>query len=140
MSVRGFEPAGLPRRLAAILYDSLLMAAALYAAAVPAVWLHGGAVPPDAAWFRAWLVAVAWFYLAFSWTRGGQTLGMRAWRCRLVTTRGGPVGWGRAVARFAAAAVSWGALGLGFWWCLIDRERCAWHDRWTGTRLVLVPR
>ena len=136
----GSVPAGLARRLAAIFYDSLLIAAALYAAAVPAVWLHGGAVPPDAVWFQAWLVAVAWFYLAFSWTRGGQTLGMRAWRCRLVTVGGESVGWGRTVARFAAAAVSWGALGLGFWWSLVDRERRAWHDRWTGTRLVLVPR
>ena len=99
-------PAGLARRLAAIVYDSLLMAAALYAAAIPVVWLNGGAVPPDEPWFQAWLAFVAWFYLALSWTRGGQTLGMRAWRCRLVTTDGGPVGWGRTVARFAAAAVS----------------------------------
>ena len=105
------EPAGLARRFAAMFYDALLMAAALYAAAIPAVWLHGGAVPPDDPWFRAWLAFVAWFYLALSWTRGGQTLGMRAWRCRLVTVDGGPVGWGRTVTRFAAAIVSWAPLG-----------------------------
>ena len=133
-------PTGLARRFAAMFYDALLMAAALYAAAIPAVWLHGGAVPPDAPWFQAWLAFVAWFYLAVSWTRGGQTLGMRAWRCRLVTTEGGPVGWGRTVARFAAALVSWAALGLGFWWALADPARLAWHDKWSGTRIVLVPR
>ncbi len=134
------EPAGLARRLAAILYDSLLMAAALYAAAIPAVWFYEGAVPPGAIGFQAWLAFVAWLYLAVSWTRGGQTLGMRAWRCRLVTTEGGPVGWGRTVARFAAAIVSWAALGLGFWWALADPQRLCWHDRWSGTRIVLVPR
>ena len=133
-------PAGLARRLAAILYDTLLMAAALYAAAIPAVWLRGGAVPPDELWFQGWLAFVAWLYLAVSWTRGGQTLGMRAWRCRLVTAEGGPVGWARTVARFAAAVVSWAVLGLGFWWSLADRERLCWHDRWSGTRVVLVPR
>ena len=133
-------PAGLARRFAAMFYDALLMVAALYAAAIPAVWLHGGAVPPDAPWFQAWLAFVAWFYLAVSWTRGGQTLGMRAWRCRLVTTEGGPVGWGRTVARFAAALVSWAALGLGFWWALADPARLTWHDRWSQTRVVLVPR
>ena len=90
----GPDPAGLARRFAAMFYDALLMAAALYAAAIPAVWVHGGAVPPNDLWFQAWLVFVAWFYLALSWTRGGQTLGMRAWRCRLVTADGGPVGWG----------------------------------------------
>ena len=133
-------PVGLARRLAAIVYDTLLMAAILYAAAVPAVWWYGGAVPPHEPFFQAWLVFVAWLYLALSWTRGGQTLGMRAWRCRLVTAAGGPVGWGRTVARFAAAAVSWALLGLGFWWSLVDREGRTWHDRWTGTRVVLVPR
>ena len=75
-----------------------------------------------------------------SWTRGGQTLGMRAWRCRLVAADGEPVGWGQTVARFAAALVSWAALGLGFWWALADPERRTWHDRWSGTRIVLVPR
>ena len=134
-------PAGLARRFAAMLYDSLLMAAALYAAAIPAVWLHGGAVPPDALfWFRAWLAFVAWLYLAVSWTRGGQTLGMRAWRCRLVAADGGPIGWGRTVVRFAGAIVSWAALGLGFWWALADPERRTWHDRWSGTRIIVLPR
>ena len=135
-----FPPAGLARRFAAMFYDALLLAAALYAAAIPAVWLRGGAVPPDELWFQAWLVFVAWFYLALSWTRGGQTLGMRAWRCQLVTVDGGPVGWGRTVARFAAALVSWAALGLGFWWALADPERRCWHDRWSGTRIVLLPK
>lgn len=134
------EPAGLARRFAAMFYDALLMAAALYAAAIPAVWIRGGAVPPNDPWFQAWLVLVAWFYLAVSWTRGGQTLGMRAWRCRLVTADGRPIGWNRTVARFAAALVSWAPLGLGFWWALADPERRCWHDRWSGTRIVLVPK
>jgi len=29
--------------------------------------------------------------------------------------------------------------GLGWWWMLVDRERLAWHDRLSGTRIVLVP-
>jgi uncharacterized RDD family membrane protein YckC len=44
------------------------------------------------------------------------------------------------LARFAAAGVSLAALGMGFLWVLVDRDRLAWHDRWSGTRLIVVDR
>ena len=132
-------PVGLQRRFAAIFCDTLLVGAVLYFAIILVRWWHGGAIPPDRLWVHAWLVPVAWFYFGFSWTRGGQTLGMRAWRCRLVTIDGRPVGWWRSVERFAAAAVSWACLGLGFWASLADPERRTWHDRWTGTVIVQYP-
>jgi uncharacterized RDD family membrane protein YckC len=61
---------------------------------------------------------------------------MRAWKLRIVGADGRPPGWGRSLLRFAAGLVSWAALGLGFLWVLVDRERLAWHDRLSGTRLV----
>jgi uncharacterized RDD family membrane protein YckC len=42
------------------------------------------------------------------------------------------------VRRLAAAALSWLALGLGWLWILVDPQRRAWHDRLSGTRVVLV--
>jgi len=45
-----------------------------------------------------------------------------------------------ALARYGAAVLSLLPLGLGFWWALVDPDRCAWHDRLSGTRLVLLPR
>jgi len=68
--------------------------------------------------------------------RGGQTVGMKPWRLRIVGADGGPIGFRRALLRFAVALVSLAALGLGFLWCLIDRERRAWHDIAAGTLLV----
>ena len=38
------------------------------------------------------------------------------------------------------ACVSLAALGLGYFWIWIDRERLAWHDRWSGTRVVVLPK
>jgi uncharacterized RDD family membrane protein YckC len=35
--------------------------------------------------------------------------------------------------------LSWLPLGLGFFWVLFDRDRRAWHDRLSGTRLVFRP-
>ena len=30
--------------------------------------------------------------------------------------------------------------GLGFWWAWVDRERLAWHDRASGTRIIRLPK
>jgi uncharacterized RDD family membrane protein YckC len=38
--------------------------------------------------------------------------------------------------RYAVASLSLLLGGLGFWWAWIDRDRLAWHDRASGTRLV----
>ena len=53
-------------------------------------------------------------YFVISWTRGGQTIGMRAWRLRVVGADGLPVAWPRALLRFVIAAVSLAAFGIGF--------------------------
>ena len=75
------------------------------------------------------------FFCGF-WVHGGQTLGMRAWRLRVVRDDGHPLGWARAMARFAAGIVAALPLGLGLWWSAFDRQKRGWHDRWTGTRVV----
>jgi uncharacterized RDD family membrane protein YckC len=133
---------GLLRRLAALLYDGVLLFGILLLAAglvvVPYMSLVGGAFPNHAWWFRAWLVAVVAGFYAYFWTHGGQTLGMSAWRLRLVRADGGKPRLADALLRLACAAVALAPLGLGLLWMLIDRDGLAWHDRWSRTRLVMV--
>jgi uncharacterized RDD family membrane protein YckC len=74
------------------------------------------------------LLAVSAAYFVLSWSRGGQTIGMRAWRVRVVAADGSALPWPRALLRFAVALVSLLAFGLGFFWCLMDRQRRGWHD------------
>ena len=129
----------LPRRLAAIVYDALVVTAVLFFAAVPVVLLHGGAVEESIP-FRVYLVAVAFAFFGGFWTHGGQTIGMRAWRVWLVRDDGGPVRWRDAALRYVLAVGSWLPVAAGFLWALIDRDSRAWHDRFSGTHLVHVPR
>lgn len=89
-------------------------------------------------WLTCWLVTGG--YAVGSWRRGGQTLGMRPWRLRVVGTDG-QVAPARALRmRFAVGTLSLLAGGLGFWWAWIDRDRLTWHDRASGTRVVRVPK
>jgi uncharacterized RDD family membrane protein YckC len=128
------------RRLAAFCYDLLLLTALLvcFTLAVLAVRL-GAAVPPGSWWFPLCLVGVAMAFFCGFWAHGGQTVGMRAWRIRVVCDDGTPLGWPRAAARFVAALVAAVPAGLGLWWSAFDGQKRGWHDRWTRTRVVHAP-
>lgn len=128
------------RRLAALGYDLLL----LLAIAFCFTWLVltarlGTPVPPGTWWFESSLVAIAMLFFCGFWVRGGQTLGMRAWRIRVVRDDGGALSWRQSVARFAAGVVAAAPAGLGLWWSFLDADNRGWHDRWTGTRVVRAP-
>ena len=135
----GAAAAPLWRRFAAGTYDLLLQLALVMVAAAPAVWLMDGeAVPAGHLGFQLYLVAViAVFHLGF-WLRGGQTLGMRAWRLRLEGEDGQPPSPGAALLRWPLACLGWGLLAIGPLWCLADREGRALQDRLSGTRVVVV--
>lgn len=133
---------GFLRRLGAMFYDGLLLAALLFLLSYPYVWLTGGERPGTLVRiaYQLYLFAICFLYFAGSWVRGGQTLGLRTWRMQLVRQDGGPVGWSVAARRFAWAWLSLLCLGLGFLWVMYDRDKLAWHDRWSGTRLVRLPK
>lgn len=133
-------PCGLVRRLASMIYDSLLVLALLMVAAALVVIPAGSGIQAGTLWFQAYLLLTWWAYFAVCWRMGGQTVGMRAWRVQLITDRGDRIGWSGSALRFLVAGVSGAAFGLGFLWSLFNPQRRAWHDLATATRLVVIPR
>jgi uncharacterized RDD family membrane protein YckC len=132
--------------LAALFYDSVLLAALLVALTSGAVFLnHRVAVEPTSAgaWaylYRAALVATIAGYYLINWTRSGQTLGMRAWHLRAVTDDGRRLGLKSALLRFVLGILAWAPAALGVLWLYADPEHIALHDRWSKTRVVLLER
>lgn len=128
---------GLPRRLLAMLYDGLV---------VVALWMLAGtlALPFTEASTRAgtdpgftlYLLLIWYGYFAWCWQHGGMTLGMRAWHVRLLSDTGKPLTWLRSAQRLLGAVAAALPGGAGFIWSIFDAEKKAWHDRWSGTRLV----
>ena len=137
--------AGFARRLAALIYDALLIAALLMVfTAVALLFTRGHAVLTGTvgAWaylYRAGLVGVIGAYFVFNWVHSGQTLGMRAWRLHAVDRHGKRLTLKLAALRFGCAVLAWMPVGLGVLWMYFDRERLALHDRLSGTRIVHVP-
>ena len=138
--------AGFGRRIAALLYDSVLLAALLVVFTSGAVFLnHRMAVEPATAgawWYlyRLGLIGVIAGYYLVNWTRSGQTLGMRAWHLRAVSDSGKPLGLRAAALRFVLGVLAWAPAALGVLWLYADREHLALHDRLSKTRVVHLQR
>ena len=102
------------RRFAALVYDLFpLLALWMITAALCLAASRGtldAAHPPW--WQRAVLLAVTAGYFVISWTRIGATIGMRAWRLRLLRADGARVDFVRALLRFAVALPPLLLLGL----------------------------
>jgi uncharacterized RDD family membrane protein YckC len=90
--------------------------------------------------FRLYLVVISFGFFAWFWLHGGQTLGMRAWRIRLQRIGGDPITPWQTLLRFLVAILSWLLFGLGFLWSLIDQEQLTWHDRYSLSELVVLPK
>ena len=136
---RAAQPAGLIRRLMAMVYDSLLLFAVL--AFAGALWALTLGIPEDGnLWYFTYLLLVACGFFSGFWMKGGQTLGMKTWRLRVETDQGQTLGLKQALLRFFAAILAWLPAGLGFLWMLVDPKRKALHDHISGTRIVTLPK
>lgn len=125
------------RRLAAALYDSLLLIALYFVVGWVAVLVNDGEAV-QGAWLFWLLLVIAWGFFVKFWRYPGQTLGMQVWKFRVVQLDGSALSLRQASARFVFSLVSWGCLGLGFLWSLIDKNNETWHDKLSQTKLEFI--
>ena len=139
----------LPRRLASMLYDTLLVLPIIMASVALSMGARAfllkdtgsdishAALHPQIVQLIAFSTVIVFF--SWFWLRSGQTLGMQAWRIQLVSIDGTAVKLRQAIVRCVGALLSALCLGVGYWWCLFDSEGRYWHDYLSGTKLVLLP-
>jgi uncharacterized RDD family membrane protein YckC len=160
-SPRDAPAAGLARRLAAFVYEGVLVFGIVMGAGL----VYGIATDQrhalvGAPGLRVALFVVLGTYFVYFWTRRGQTLAMQTWHIRLVGPDGRPPGLGRAISRYllawlwfvpallvlslsalkgsgtATAAILAGVLAYAAL-ARLHRGRQFLHDVICGTRLVL---
>lgn len=152
------------RRLAAMVYESLLLFGIAFVAGFALLAAARWTYPLDAAqrWtLQGLLFVVVGTYFAWSWSRGGQTLAMKSWGLRLVDRDGRPPQLARAALRYLLAwnllvpgllaiallrapplvnlALFCGGFALMFAAAWLDPQRRPLHDRLLGMRLRLEP-
>jgi len=149
-----FPPAGLVRRLAAMFYDFLLCMALMmvvtllyqqgilrlfYSSEELLALADAGGLDRDPIHASLMLLSLFAFFAKF-WTHNGQTLGMQVWGLRIQNRDGSAIDLWQALLRFFIAIGSWLCLGLGYLWMLWDKEQRTWHDRYSESVVVQLPK
>ncbi|KRE88688.1 transporter [Frateuria sp. Soil773] len=154
------QPCPLWRRLAALVYDLLIVVAIVMVVGLLCQLATGGRLIGTGAqvripwWYQPLQGLAVSAYFVASWLRGGQTVGMRPWHIRVTAADGGRPSPRQAVVRLLVAALPLlllelaGPLGLrtalwavsGAWalWfavALFDRHRRTLHDIAAGTEI-----
>lgn len=129
------------RRFVIISYDLLLLISISIAYGLMYIaigkWIFG--VTTDRA--TGLLFQLGWLFTIFSffcyfWKRGGQTTGMRAWQVKLISLNGETVSVRQCALRFLLALIGW----ICFFTAWVHPQRQMLHDRWSNTRLILLPK
>jgi uncharacterized RDD family membrane protein YckC len=126
---------GILRRLAAMVYEALLLFAVAFFAAALFFFASGGGDATSGALrlaLQLFIAVVFAAYFLYCWLRGGQTLAMKAWGIRMAQ-----VTPARAVLRLVLAAILLPS-AISLIWVFFDRDRQFLHDRLAGTRLVVA--
>jgi uncharacterized RDD family membrane protein YckC len=125
--------------LGIIFYDACLLLAVLFFATLLVLPINNGeAFSSSQLAYPLYLIAVSFCFYGWFWTHGGQTLGLRSWKTKVVSSDGKSLTWQQAFLRFIAAAISWSCFGLGFFWMAMGSRQRTWHDIISKTELVVV--
>ena len=129
---------GLLKRLGSVLYDLLLLLAILLIASLP--WAVSGIQQGQAGYivYKIFIYALIPSYYIGFWVYGGQTLGMKTWKIRVVNLNGHAIGWSEALMRLVYVVLSTAVFGLGFIYALFDKQSRTWHDILSKTQLISV--
>ncbi len=152
------------KRLFAALYDGFLILAMLFfATALTLPFTKGEIAAGNNIYMSLYLLTVIYIFYGWFWTHGGQTLGMRVWKQRLIAINDGAVNWQQSFIRFITGLPAWLIffIGLilwikpgiaeslttipgwlialtGFIWVLLDNRSNNWRDKLSGTQIIVV--
>lgn len=153
------------KRLLAALYDSFLVLATIFiATALTMPFTRGNVSADNKIYMSLYLLSVIYIFYGWFWTHGGQTLGMRAWRQKVVSIDGKSINWQQAFIRFITGLPAWllfisGVLIwvlpekielidsllflprwaftiIGLIWLWINHQPNNWRDKLSGTEVV----
>ena len=127
-------PAPVWKRLFAMSYDGLILTGLWLTSGFILILITSGAPPTGLT--QAVLCLITLGYFIVSWVKGGQTLGLRAWRLQVVEEHQAKVTWKSAITRTAAGLVTLAPIGVTLVTAFLNPERKTLYDRWSHTQVI----
>ena len=123
-----------------MVYDAILLAAIIMICFIPVPLLSDSFRNSMAGklCLQGYIALILFLFFGWFWTHNGQTLGMRAWRLRVVSHDGQAITWLAAAKRFGLAMLSFAGFGIGYLLSLFHADNMCLHDLYSSTKVVLV--
>jgi uncharacterized RDD family membrane protein YckC len=142
--VQDFKQAQAHRIIGSAIYDGLVVMGLLMIAGFIAVLINKlltgeesiGSNPA----FQLYLVLVIVGYFLYFWNKSGQTVGMKAWRIKLINQETTTITNKQLLIRLMVAIPSFLLCGLGVLWQYIGKQKLNWQDIASNTRIVHMPK
>ena len=126
------------KKMVACIYELLLLAALWMIVVAIYIAIVGEA---NTMTKRLLLQLLLWMstgaYFVRCWCKTGQTLAMQTWKLKVVNSQGHLLTIKQACVRYMFASISLLALGFGFLWTILDKDRQYLHDRLLQSKIVL---
>jgi uncharacterized RDD family membrane protein YckC len=134
------KPAGFFKRIFSLMYDTLAVLGIIFSFTLVLVLINGEISSENTInsfLQRAILILSGPLFYCYFWLKSeGQTLGMQAWKIRLVSEDGSDLSWSICIKRCVISFLTILPLGVGFAYMFFDKENRSLSDIYTGTRVV----
>ena len=132
-------PPSIFRRVAAIFYDSIILASILILATFIYVGLNNfNAIPSGNIIFQVYLTFISYLFFIFFWTKYGQTTGMTAWKLQVLDKNNQKINLTQASVRFVFALITISFFGVGLIYAILDPKNRTLYDILSKTKLSYI--
>ena len=132
------KPAGFFRRLLALLYDTLAIFGILFTLSLALVFINNGYGEKGTfvSYFQLLItISTGPIFYTFFWIRNnGQTIGMQAWKIKLISTSKRELTIVQCLLRCLFSIL----LFPGYLWILVSKEKKSWADVFSRTKILNV--
>ena len=123
---------GIILRLVSTIYDLLLLIGVWFFCGSILVFLSGGSGFSEIIGLIT-LIFSSWFFYAYFWVNGCQTLSMKVWKIRLISTDGTSISYKQTLIRFSLNIIT---LWIPLLLILFKRNKITIIDRLSKTMLI----